>query len=382
MLRIFFLFLTGFSIQLAAQDSLSVGVATNIRALAVVDSLHWWFGGSGGYLGHTTNGGKSWKLRQPAGNQVDFRSLHAFNNQEAVAAIAGQPAQIFRTKDDGTHWEMVHQLNDTTAFMDAIGFWNAQEGLIFGDPLPDGRLLLLVTKDSGHSWTPMADSSRPLLAKGEAAFAASGTAMQCLDDSTVVIVTGGLRTRLLLSINRGRTWEVLPADRWQPKTDLLPYEQQPERLVMAHGSASKGAFSVARTPDSIWVLAGGDYLIDSSREHNMLVRAGDNWWSPRHGPRGYRECILVLSETLWVVTGPTGSDISWNGGLDWYPLNDLRGMHVVKPLGQGVLLAGRGGRLWRYQQLPAASVLSSNGVAESAANLEKQIKKTVRKHRK
>ena len=138
-----------------AQERISVGVTTNIRALAVNDSLHWWFGGSGGWLGHTADGGKSWELRQPAGSAVDFRSIHAFNQQEAVAAIAGQPAQIYRTQDGGKRWELVHWLKDTTAFIDAIGFWNAQDGLLFGDPLPDGRMLLLQTSDGGRSWEAM-----------------------------------------------------------------------------------------------------------------------------------------------------------------------------------------------------------------------------------
>jgi len=116
-----------------SQTMIPVGVNTNIRALAAVDSNHWWFGGSNGWLGHTADGGKSWELRQPAGSAVDFRSIHAFNQQEAVAAIAGQPAQIYRTQDGGKRWELVHWLKDTTAFIDAIGFWNAQDGLLFGE---------------------------------------------------------------------------------------------------------------------------------------------------------------------------------------------------------------------------------------------------------
>ncbi|MDP2189281.1 MAG: hypothetical protein Q8J69_11430 [Sphingobacteriaceae bacterium] len=328
---------------------MKVGVNTNIRALAVNDSLNWWFGGSGGWLGHTADGGKSWELHQPAGSAVDFRSIHAFNQQEAVAAIAGQPAKIYRTQNGGKAWELVHWLKDTSAFIDAIGFWNAQDGLLFGDPLGDGRMLLLRTSDGGRSWEALPDSSRPQLYPGEAAFAASGTAMQCVGDSTVAIVSGGSRSRLFVSHNRGRTWEVVAADRWQPGPNVWDKQAQTEFGLMQHGSASKGAFSVGFSPDSQWVLTGGDYLQDTSASGNFLIRGRDFWWRARQAPRGYRECVAFIAEHIWVVTGPAGSDISWNGGLDWQQLNDFDGMHVVKKLGNGLLLAGKGGVLLHYE---------------------------------
>lgn len=369
------------SVEMKAQTTLSVGVPTNIRALAVVDSLHWWFGGSDGWLGHTADGGKSWQLQQPAGAGVDFRSLHAFNALEAVAAIAGQPAQIYRTADGGLSWEMVHQLPDSTAFIDAIGFWNDREGLLFGDPMPDGRLLLLRTADGGRSWQALPDSSRPLFYPGEAAFAASGTAMQCVGDSSVAIVSGGSRSRLFSSSNRGQSWQVVAADRWQPaKWEEGRMEQQSFGL-MQHGSASQGAFSVGSSPQGEWVLVGGDYLRDSMASGHFLIRDASHWWRARQAPRGYRECIAFVNDHCWVVTGPTGSEVSWNAGLDWQPLNDLAGMHVAKKLGAGVLLAGKGGQLWHYAHLEPPTLPDSIAQVSLVA-LEKMIEKEVKKRRK
>lgn len=362
----------------AAQERISVGVTTNIRALAVSDSLHWWFGGSGGWLGYTADGGKSWELQQPAGSAVDFRSIHAFNAQEAVAAIAGQPAQIYRTQDGGKAWELVHWLKDTSAFIDAIGFWNAQDGLLFGDPLPDGRMLLLRTSNGGRSWEAMPDSSRPKLYPGEAAFAASGTAMQCVGDSIVAIVSGGSRSRLFVSHNRGRTWEVVAADQWQSGPKLG--DKQAQFGLMQHGSASKGTFSVGFSPDSQWVLTGGDYLQDTAAQGNFLIRGPDFWWRARQAPRGYRECVAFIDEHIWVVTGPAGSDISWNGGLDWERLNDFNGMHVAKKLGNGLLLAGKGGVLWKYDFLVSKDTAADFPMV-NFKSIEKTIKKQVRKRR-
>ena len=79
----------------------------------------------------------------------------------------------------------------SAAFFDGIGFWNDKEGIIYGDPLKN-RLLLLRTNDGGKSWEAFPEQDRPLLAAGEASFAASGTTIRCIGTQKVIIIaTGG-----------------------------------------------------------------------------------------------------------------------------------------------------------------------------------------------
>lgn len=379
----------------SGQDSLHVGVNTNIRALSIPQAGHWWFGGSKGWLGHSADCGKTWVLRQPLGNLPDYRSLHAFNETEAVAAVAGKPAVILRTEDGGRSWEEVFSHPDSTAFFDGFGFWNEREGVLFGDPLPDGRLLLLHTKDAGKSWQTAVDSSRPLFAPGEAAFAASGTSLQCVGDSTVALVSGGSVSRLWYSRNRGRSWEFAAGNKPNPalygQHALFPNTLPPEKARLYYGAPSRGGFSLALTPDSMWVVVGGDYLHEQHAQGHLAVFGYNQWWGARRPTRGYRECVLVKDTLTWLATGPSGSDVSWDGGLTWQPFHEAKGMHVIKDdLAGGMLLAGRDGVLWHFARLAPPVVeprqpKTKIGKAIYANNmqpLEKRLEKTMRRNAK
>lgn len=379
----------------SGQDSLHVGVNTNIRALSIPQAGHWWFGGSKGWLGHSADCGKTWVLRQPLGNLPDYRSLHAFNETEAVAAVAGKPAVILRTIDGGNSWEEVFRHPDSTAFFDGFGFWNEREGVLFGDPLSDGRLLLLFTHDGGRTWQAAPDSMRPLFAFGEAAFAASGTSLQCAGDSTMALVSGGHVSRLWYTRNRGRTWTAVAGNlpnhllhQPQPKsTDILP----PEKAVLYYGTSSRGGFSLAFAPDGQWVVVGGDYLNESHAQGHLAVFFYGYWWQARIPTRAYRESALVLKPLVWLATGPTGTDITRDGGLTWQALNDYEGMHVAKnDLAGGFVLAGRGGVLWHYQRLEpfvnqtwkSQTALGKRIYQNDLRLLERKPKKKWRKNRK
>lgn len=314
-------------------DSLNVGVNTSIRALQVVNDSVLWFGGNRGWLGRSTDAGKNWKRWQPAGEQADFRTLHAIDEINAIAATTTRPANVLRTHDGGKTWKRVFQSRDTSVFLDGMAFWNDKDGVLFGDPI-NNRLFLMRTSDGGHNWTPFSSDELPLFAAGEACFAASGTSIRAVGDSTLLIVSGGSVTRLWYSYDRGHTWQHL-------------------KTPMIQGNASQGGFGMGLSPDSQLVIVGGDYLqLQDTLGH--IANYQDNlWWKNRTTTRGYREAILTTDTFIWLATGPSGSDVSYNGGLDWHSLNNFQGMHTVQqaPTGQAVFLAGSGGVLWRYPQM-------------------------------
>jgi len=353
-------------------DSLNVGVNTAIRALQVVNDSVLWFGGNKGWLGRSSDGGKNWKLWQPAGEQADFRSLQAIDALNAIAATTTRPANIIRTHDGGKTWKRVYQSRDTTVFINGMDFWNENDGVLFGDPI-ENRLFLMRTTDGGRSWDNFPDEQKPIFAAGEACFAASGTAIRAVGDSTLVIVSGGSVSRLWYSYDRGQSWQ-------NTKTPL----QQ--------GLPSMGAFSVAVAPDSHYVVVGGDYTAEDLAVAQIGLLDSGIWWIPRTSTRGYRESVAVIDTFFWLATGPSGSDITFNGGLDWQALNDVKGMHTVQKArsGQSVFMAGNRGVILVYPKispplLPQWRATTKLGKSMQAGDLkpfEKKLKRIVRKRGK
>lgn len=300
----------------------------SLRALSAVDDRVAWASGNKGTVIRSTNGGKTWEKRSPGGlESLDFRSLYAFNAEEAVIANAGSPAYVLRTSDGGQHWRVTHTANHPDAFLDGVDFWNSRDGLLYGDPI-DGRLLMLRTRDGGETWAPV--TSSPSVEKGEASFAASGTGIRCYGKSDVMICTGGTVSRLWLSGDEGETWHFL-----QPP--------------VAMGKPSAGIFSVARWDEGKIVVVGGDFqeAASSKVNHCFSVNGGKEWQVPATPVGGYRECVEFLGNRTLVAVGPAGTELSLDDGSTWNPLVAPRGIHVVRKArtGQKTFAAGGGGLL-------------------------------------
>lgn len=305
---------------------LETTVTSSFRGLSVVDNQVAWLSGSKGWIGRTTDGGLTWNLNQVKRfEEAEFRSLYAFDAQRAVVANSGSPAHILMTTDGGKNWKSVYTNTHADAFFDGIDFWNDKEGMIYGDPL-DGKMLLLRTTDGGRTWKEIKE--RPQLEKGEASFAASGTGIRCMNKNQVMISTGGVVSRLWTSNDKGEHWT---------------YVNTP----IVQGKSSTGIFSFLQNKN-VLMIVGGDYLNESmNSNHNFYsLDGGKNWVIPAMPTRGYRECIEAINNDTLIATGPAGTDISFDNGINWKPLSDEKGMHVIRKARKGslVIIAGANGQ--------------------------------------
>lgn len=316
-------------------ESLVSGVAASLRGLSVVDARVAWASGAEGALGVTLDAGATWSFRPPAGLETrDFRDVHGFSAERALALAVGSPGLLVETTDGGATWIERWRDERPEIFLDGLDCAGGR-CVAFGDPI-DGRFVLLLSEDAGRSWRALAG---PRALPEEAAFAASGRSIRLApgDPFGLALGTGGgSRPRLLLSEDGGATFRA----------------SQPP---LAAGAASRGVFALARRDDGEWVAVGGDYREETARVGTAARSEGRgaSFCPTATAPGGYRSAVEALPGGLLIATGPNGTDLSRDGGANWRALS-TNGYHVVgaSPDGALVLLAGAEGRLARLVAVP------------------------------
>jgi photosystem II stability/assembly factor-like uncharacterized protein len=326
------LFFLLFSTTIRAQSiiPLQQGKSTSIRGLSVVDDNTAWASGSKGTIAITTDGGKTWNWQQVKGfEKADFRDIEAFSDKEAIIMSSGTPALILKTTDGGENWKVKYRNADTAYFLDAMDFDTKKHGIILGDPI-GGKFLLLETKDNGDNWQSF--KTAPDAFPGEASFAASGTCLRL--NGLITIVTGGTKSRVLISTKSQNTWT---------------YTQLP----LTNGKQSRGAFSIAYGNHQA-IIVGGDYQNDSKSDSVAYIQpestASYKKNLPLKGPSGFQSCVENISDDIFLSTGTSGSNITADGGKTWAKI-DGTSYNVCRKAKHGklVLLAGGDGRIGAFK---------------------------------
>jgi photosystem II stability/assembly factor-like uncharacterized protein len=323
--------------QWARQQS---GTKARLRGLAVVDKNVAWATGTQGTYVRTTDGGITWKAGNvPGADSLDFRDVHAFDGQRAflLSIGEGEKSRIYQTVDGGLTWALRFTNQDPRGFLDAIAFWDAGHGIAMGDAV-DGRFTILTTDNGGVTWQQPPRETIPLAEKGEGAFAASGTCLVVQGERNAWFGTGGATVaRVFRSTDRGQSWTV-------------------HDTPIPAGNPSAGIFSLAFRDALHGVAVGGDFK-NPDQATRVVANTSDGgltWTTPKGpGPGGYRSVVCFVPGTTKptvVAAGPTGSDLSSDGGETWSPLSKT-GFHAVafaSPIdgGWGV---GDDGTIARYE---------------------------------
>jgi photosystem II stability/assembly factor-like uncharacterized protein len=312
-------------------EVLPTGTAARLRGLSVVDDRVVWASGSDATVLRTLDGGDTWdRLRVPDSDGLDFRDLHAFGPDRAVLMACGPGAKsrLYLTTDAGKTWALTYKGADESIFLDALSFSDPLHGLALGDPV-GGKFLILSTADGGATWREADLPEIPPALEGEAAFAASGTCLASSHLGRSWIVTGGAASARAL---------LLPAG---PAVDL----------PIPAGKASAGAFSVTAINPDLLVAVGGDYLEpDRPAPAAWSADAGKTWHASAPGPRGYRSGVASAPEgSALIAVGPSGTDLSRDGGKTWTPLGSLGFDSVSFASPTTAFASGESGRIARLQ---------------------------------
>ncbi len=281
------------------------GVIVRLRGVSAVSEKVAWASGAGSTVLRTSDGGATWQKLTVTSDALDFRDVDAIDAQTAyVLAIGNGPAsRIYKTTDAGKTWTMQFKNEEPKAFLDAMSFWDANNGIVFGDSV-DGQLYILTTNDGGRVWSRVPAKNLPAALENEGAFAASGTNIAVFGKSNAWIGTGAAsRARVLRTADGGRTWQV-------------------SDTPLAAGSSS-GIFSIAFRDAKHGVIAGGDYRQEKEAVDNLAVtNDGGITWTLVKGLSGFRSVVAYVPGTKTLVAlGPSGGDYSTDDGQTWKPLD-------------------------------------------------------------
>ncbi len=290
-------------------DLIETPVDASLRGLSPLTSDIAWISGTKGTWLRTLDGGKNWEHGVIDGlSDVDFRSIHGFDAENAIVVSAGQPAVIYKTSDGGKSWILTYQAGQS-AFLNGIAFSDQKTGFVFGDPV-DGNWVILKTLNQGESWFLI--PNLPKFVAGEVGFAAGSSSIVVIGD-LLALGSGGRETNLHISKNGGESWEKF----------VSPLSQ---------GKDSQGIFAVTGLVTGELFCVGGDYLEEGLAQGNVgiFLTSTDEWVTVDTPPAGYRSGVAYFNQEEWLITvGPSGSDFSNNSGVNWKKFS-TEGFHAVK----------------------------------------------------
>lgn len=200
--------------------------------------------------------------------------------------------------DGETFEKFIHAKGDLWigTFLDGMDFHN-NIGFMMGDA-QKGFFKLFKTEDCGATWNPC--EGKVAAMEGEGGFAASGTNVQVLNDSTFMFVTGGSVSRFIKSTDGGKTWS----------STSIPF----------HSGKGSGAFSFHFINELEGIVVGGDYENPELVKNNSYFTndGGEFWTNSKEQVFGYRSCVIEVNGIAYAC-GTTGIDFSKDKGNTWEP---------------------------------------------------------------
>lgn len=303
-------------------DSLSV------RAIEII-GRNLAFAGNNGTYGLYNFENETWKTNVQKFDSIkpEFRAVASTATDFFMLSV-GNPALLFKTGDSGK-MELVYKEEDPKVFYDSMTFWNDSEGIAMGDPT-DGCISIIITRNGGKSWSKINCEFLPAAADGEAAFAASNSNIAIQGDKTWII-TGGVKSRVLYSPDKGKTWEIF-------------------ETPLTQGKPTTGGYSLDFYDENNGIIIGGDYTNPQENSGNKAVTSdgGKTWELIAQGEDpGYKSSVRYVPNSNAreiVATGFTGIEYSKDGGKSWLKLSD-EGFYTLRFLNDTVAYAAGKGRI-------------------------------------
>ncbi len=288
---------------------LESGTTSLLQTISIVDETTVWVSGHAATFCRSTDGGATWQVfSHPTIDSLQFRDIHAFNQDQIVlmSAGSGSLSRIFLFNAAQNTLREAYQMPHPQGFLNTLEFWNDSVGLAFGDSF-FGQHFLLKTTNSGQSWDRIDPTLLPNAGEGEGGFAASGTCISLLPDGRAWIGTGaGGHSNILFSEDFGATWS-------SSGSPLIK-------------GLSAGITSIRVQENGFGIVVGGDLAQpDAFTENAAFTEDFGATWQQRGLPvtmgAFYGSGIAKHSSgAVLFICGPKGIDYSMDEGETWQNL--------------------------------------------------------------
>jgi photosystem II stability/assembly factor-like uncharacterized protein len=289
-----------------------------------------WFGGTNSKAGFISFQNEAeTKIVKLQKEITDFRSI-AFANNNIYVLNAGTPANMYALNTFGNSCasNLIYTETGEKVFYDSM-FIDAKTGLgiVIGDPTED-CLSILLTENSGKNWKKIPCNKLPKTVDGEAAFAASDTNVKIVD-GVIYIISGGTKSRLFTSEDKGITWQVF-------ETPII------------QGEAMTGAFSMDFYNKRKGIIVGGNYENQKDNSINKAItKDGGKTWKivSKDQAFGYASCVQFMPKSRGKVLyscGISGVYYSTNFGEKWTKILEDTDFYTLRFSGENnIYLAGK-----------------------------------------
>lgn len=284
----------------------------SIRAIEVVNDSTLWFAGSSGRYGRITNDIVQMDSVAEINNKnLNFRSI-AFNGKNIFLLSIENPAVLYKIdpfKKDINNLEIVYRENHEKVFYDSMKFFDELNGIAMGDPT-DNCLSVILTSDGGNIWKKLSCNSLPKIEDGEAAFAASNTNI-AIHGNNVWLVTGGKKSRIFYSNDKGNSWNVY-------------------NTPIVQGKDMTGIFSVDFYDELNGIIMGGNWEEKSNfNATKAITQDGGKSWNliSNNKEPGYVSCVQYIPQTNGkeiMAVSTEGIYYSKDKGVHWKKISSKK----------------------------------------------------------
>ena len=284
----------------------------SIRAIEVVNDSTLWFAGSSGRYGRITNDIVQMDSVAEINNKnLNFRSI-AFNGKNIFLLSIENPAVLYKIdpfKKDINNLEIVYRENHEKVFYDSMKFFDELNGIAMGDPT-DNCLSVILTSDGGNIWKKLSCNSLPKIEDGEAAFAASNTNI-AIHGNNVWLVTGGKKSRIFYSNDKGNSWNVY-------------------NTPIVQGKDMTGIFSVDFYDELNGIIMGGNWEEKSNfNATKAITQDGGKSWDLNSNNKepGYISCVQYIPQTNGkeiMAVSTEGIYYSKDKGVHWKKISSKK----------------------------------------------------------